>query len=129
MTKPITALIAGALMLMLACYSAVAKDKKAIDYIDAAKPYLHLSCQALVDDFGKDEKKMAEIVELMVAVSVINREIDLTKLLNTESDKTEFGQFLEKALKEQCKDDVQSLLMGNVDRAIVYAFVDRPEKK
>ena len=129
MRNPLIVFAASALALLIACSNAIAKDKKADSYLEAAKPYLHLSCKGLIDTYGKDEKKMAEVVELMIAVSVINREIDITKLLDTDTDKAEFGDFLKKALTAQCKEDAQSLMVSNVDRAIVYAFAERPDEK
>ncbi len=108
---------------------AFAQDSTNEDYLKAAEPYMNLSCQALVDTYGDDDDQMEEIVSLMVAVSVINREIDITKLLQDDTDKDEFGEFLEAALTEQCQEDVQSLLAGNVDRAVAYAFTDESDEQ
>ena len=65
---------------------------------------------------------MEEIVVLMAAVSFINREMDAAKLLPEKKDQEAFGDYLEKALKAQCKTDVQSLMVTNVDRAVNFAF-------
>lgn len=95
------------------------------DYIKEAQPYLHLTCEGLVEAYGKDEKKTESIVELMVAVSLINRSIDITKLIESKEDEAEFGKYLEKALTSQCEADVESLMIANVDNAIVYAFGEK----
>lgn len=109
--------------------NAFAQDKKAKDYISEASPYLYLSCEGLVETFGEDDKKMEEVVKSMVAVSFINRQINAAKVLPEKSDQAAFGEFLEKALKAQCKDDVHSLMVANVDRAVAYAFAAEPDEK
>ncbi len=122
----ITTFYAASLSIMVSSVTHAQSDE-AKDYLKAAEPYLTLSCQALVDTYGDDEKQMEEIITLMTAVSVINRQIDITKLLPDEADKKEFSEFMEKALMAQCEDDVDSLIAGNVDRAVAYAFTDQGE--
>lgn len=126
--KFIASTIAG-LMFVGVSSSAYAQDKQAKDYISDASPYLYLSCEGLVTTFGEDDKKMEKIVELMVAVSFINRQIDAAEFLPEKSDQQAFGKFLEKALKVQCKDDIHSLMVTNVDRAIAYAFDAETDNK
>ncbi len=121
--------IYAALLTVMVPSFASAQSNSNEDYLKAAEPYMNLSCQALVDTYGDDEEQMEQIVTVMVAVSVINREIDITKLLESDTDKDEFGEFLEAALTEQCQEDVDSLLAGNVDRAVAYAFTDDGDKK
>ena len=122
--------IAAYVLLLLALVPSVtlAQSDKEQDYLKAAEPYMNLSCQALVDTYGDDEKHVEEIIELMIAVSVINRQIDITKLLETDQDKDDFGKYLEQALTVQCEEDVQGLLAGNVDRAVAFAFTDDSDK-
>jgi len=122
MLKKLVTLVVGGLMLIGSFSSLSAQEKQTKDYIKEASPYLYLSCEGFVDIYGKDEKKMKEIVTLMAAVSFINRELDAAKLLPEKKAQDEFGEFLEKALTEQCKADVQSLMVTNVDRAVTYAF-------
>lgn len=105
------------------------KQEPKRDYITEAQPYLHLSCEGLVDVLGEDEEKIENVIGLMMAVSLINRNIDITKLITTEKSETEFRTFLEKALRKQCADDAQSLMVTNVDRAIAFAFSAKPKKK
>ena len=124
-----TKLLAPLVLTFALIGSATADDAKKRDYIAEARPYLHMSCEALVEAHGEDDKKMEAIVHSMVAVSLINREIDVTKLLADKKDQDAFGVFLEKALTAQCEEDVHSLLMTNVDRAIVYAFAERKGEK
>jgi len=101
---------------------AFAEEKKAEEYINEASQYLYLSCEGLVAAFGEEGEKVEEVVKLMVAVSFINRQIDAAEFLPEESDRQAFGEFLEKALTAQCEDDIQSLMVTNVDRAVAYAF-------
>lgn len=105
------------------------KKETEIDYIAEAQPYLHLSCEGLVNALGEDEEKLEKAIGLMMAVSLINRNIDITKLITTKEAEGEFREFLEKALRKQCENDAQTLMAAYVDRAIVYAFSATPEEK
>lgn len=125
MLEAISKLSATALLLVMSIGTVGADEKQAKDFIMESLPYLHMSCEGFVANYGKDEKKMEEIVGLMVAVSFINREIDATKVLVSEDDRAEFGEYLEKALTSSCTNDVQSLMVTNVDRAVVFAFDDK----
>lgn len=129
MLRNLIALASAGFMCAAMLSGASAQEKKAEDYIAEASPYLHLSCEGMVAAFGKDDKKMEEIVELMIAVSFINREIDAAKFLPEKSDQRAFGEFLEKALRAQCKEDIHSLMVTNVDRAVAYAFDAEADEK
>ncbi len=122
MLKKLITFTTAGLMLSSVAGSIFAQEKKPKDYISDASPHLYLSCEGFVATFGEDEKKMKEVVGLMVAVSFINREIDAAKVLPEKKDQEEFGEFLEKALTTQCEEDLQSLMVTNVDRAVAYAF-------
>lgn len=129
MLRNLIVLTAAGFMIIGMLGGAFAQEKKAEEYIAEASPYLYLSCEGLVTAYGEDDKKMEEIVELMVAVSFINREINASKFLPAKSDQQAFGEFLEKALRAQCKDDIHSLMVTNVDRAVAYAFDGEGDEK
>lgn len=104
------------------------KNEQLEDYISQAQPYLHLSCEGLVNALNEDEEQIEKAIGLMLAVSLINRNIDITKLIKTKDAEGEFRELMEKGLKKQCENDVQSLMISNVDRVVVYAFGERPQK-
>ncbi len=119
--------VQAALIATIVPSASVAQSEEEGIYLRAAEPYMTLSCQGLVDIYGDDEERMEEIISLMTAVSVINRQIDIQELLPDAEAEKEFGEFLEAALTAQCEEDVDSLIAGNVDRAVFYAFTSNEE--
>ena len=128
MSRDFSIAMCAALASMMVASLTFAQDKKPEDYLKKAEPFMNLSCQALVDTYGDNAEEMGDIVELMVAVSVINRQIDITKFLANDDDKAEFGQFLQVAVTTLCEEDVHSLLAGNVDRVVAFAFADESDQ-
>lgn len=90
------------LVIGLAAMAGAARADEEMDLIlDGAMPFMHHSCESMINNYGVDEKKVADIVRLMVAVSLYNREIDIEKAIPDEdlraTLKDEFVAALEKA--------------------------------
>jgi hypothetical protein len=95
------------------------------NYMKNAAPVMHYSCATLVDDAGDDTNRMREVVRLMVAVSLHNRQIDVTTYKLDDAQKEEIkAKFLE-MLKDGCADDSNALLAGIVDTSVHQLLGDK----
>ena len=119
MIRAKTALFAGFLFLLPHAGPAVA-DPGAEMYIDRAQEILHHSCASLAEETSGDELQMNMVVGLMVAVSLYNREIDITDFSRTDEENAALSSKFVAAVKKDCEEDADSLLAGVVDRAIVH---------
>jgi hypothetical protein len=88
------------------------------EVINTAQPYMHLSCGSVLDTYGDDEDKVAEIVRLMAMVSLYNREIDVLKAVPDEDNRTLLKDEFVEELEDACDDDPGMLLAGAVDLAV-----------
>jgi hypothetical protein len=95
------------------------------NYMKKAAPVMHYSCATLVDDAGDDTNRMREVVRLMVAVSLHNRQIDVTTYKLDDAQKEEIkAKFLE-MLKDGCANDSDALLAGIVDTSVHQLLGDK----
>ena len=76
----------------------------------------------MLANYGEDEEKVAEIVRLMAAVSLFNREIDVEKAVPGEADRAGLKDEFTEALEEACEADPDTLLAGAVDTAVKDAL-------
>ena len=88
------------------------------DIIGTAQPFMHHSCGSVLDVYGEDEAKVAEIVRLMAMVSLYNRQIDILAALPQEQDREGLKDEFVEELEDACDDDPGMLLAGAVDLAI-----------
>ncbi len=86
--------------------------------IDTAKPYMHHSCGSIIDVYGEDEAKVAEIVRLMTMLSLFNRQIDVLAAVPDEQDRAVLMDEFVEELEDACDDDPGMLLAGAVDLAV-----------
>lgn len=86
--------------------------------IDTAKPYMHHSCGSIIDVYGEDEAKVAEIVRLMTMLSLFNRQIDVLAAIPDEQDRAVLKDEFVEELEDACDDDPGMLLAGAVDLAV-----------
>ena len=86
--------------------------------LDQAMPYMHHSCESVINNYGDDEEMVAEIVRLMVAVSLFNREINIEKRIPDEDQRARLKDTFVEALKDGCEADPDALLAGVVDTAV-----------
>ena len=108
-----------ALALMAVCFSASARaDAEAEKYIDDALPLMYHTCQSVVDESNGDNAYVDKVVRALVAVSLYNREIDITKYAKSDADKRALRDKFVEDLAEGCKKDKNSLLAGVIDSAV-----------
>jgi len=93
-------------------------DEEMSRILDEAMPYMHHSCESVINNYGDDEEKVAEIVRLMVAVSLFNREIDIEKQIPDEAERASLKDEFVEALRVGCEADPDALLAGVVDTAV-----------
>ncbi|MGI9483394.1 MAG: hypothetical protein ACR2OR_13665 [Hyphomicrobiales bacterium] len=85
---------------------------------------MHYSCASLVDEAGKDEERILNVVRLMVGVSLHNRQIDITSYKLDDAEKKEIKARFIEMLKEGCAEDKHALLAGIVDESVKKILVD-----
>lgn len=103
----------------LAGYCTVAlADAEAEKYVDDALPLMYHSCASVVEESQGDLAKIDKVIKALLAVSLYNREIDITKYAKTDAEKTELQQKFAAALGEECKKDNNALLAGAIDDAV-----------
>lgn len=86
--------------------------------VQEAAGLLHHSCDSLVEVTGADEDAIVEVVKKMVAVSLINRQVDLAQHAKTDEERATLRAAFVAELKEGCAADRQALLAGIVDTAV-----------
>ena len=121
MKRLLTGLIVSS-ALCLGHIGTAAADSGAEMYIDRAQDILHHSCASLVSEANGDTQQIESVVRLMVAVSLYNRDVDISEFAKTEDEKEALkGKFID-AVKKGCEADGDSLLAGIVDQAVVHAL-------
>lgn len=100
-------------------FGQVAQADEIMDRIfETAQPFMHYSCSSVLDTFGEDEAKVAEIVRLMAMVSLYNRQIDILAAVPDEQDRAGLKDEFVEELEDACDDDAGMLLAGAVDLAV-----------
>ena len=108
-----------ALALMAVCFSASARaDAEAEKYVDDALPLMYHTCQSVVDESNGDNAYVDKVVRALVAVSLYNREIDITKFASSDADKAKLRDKFIAELADGCEDDKNALLAGVIDEAV-----------
>lgn len=107
----------GAAALMMNAASASA-DEVSNQMIKEALPVLAHSCDTVVEETAGDEEAIVEVVRKMVAVSLINRNIDITKYATSEEEFVVLRQQFIEVLEAGCAADRDALLAGIVDNAV-----------
>lgn len=92
-------------------------DEEMDRILHEAMPYMHHSCESVLANFPDDEETVLETVQLMVAVSLFNREADVEAMFPEEEQRESLRfEFLDR-LREECASDPDALLAGAVDAA------------
>ncbi len=95
-----------------------AQDQNTAEILSEAQGFLHLTCNSLVDTFGDDENAMLDVIGLMIAVSLNNREIDFIALDLTPEETTEIQAEFADQIGDACADDADALMAGIVDHTV-----------
>ena len=99
--------------------AAVANAEPTLEFMmQEAAGLLHHSCDSLAEVTGGDEDSIISVVEKMVAVSLINREIDIADHATTDEEREMLRAAFIVELEEGCEADRKALLAGIVDSAV-----------
>jgi len=92
-------------------------------YIEQARPYLHLSCEGAWKSVDADPEAYIEIVNKLAPIGFLNHEFDVAKL---EAMSAEELQALKVEYYNEvgrlCRENPQNLLAGVIEQAQVEAF-------
>ncbi len=97
-------------------------DPAAEKYIDDALPLMYHSCKSVVDEAAGDEAYITKVISALVAVSLYNHEIDISKHVKSEAEKTALRDKFIAKLRTECEQDNEALLAGAIDDAVVSAL-------
>ncbi|MCL6282293.1 YmgD family protein [Ruegeria sp. 2012CJ41-6] len=107
--------------LLIAPVSASADDA-ADAMVQDALPIMYHSCASVVEQGHGDEAFVYDVVEKMTAVSLYNRQIDITVFSDSDADEARLHAAFVEALKAGCSADQNALLAGVVDNAVKAAL-------
>jgi hypothetical protein len=118
-----SSLFAVPLMALLMSTSALA-DAEAEKMVDDALPLMYHTCQSVVDESDGKSEYVDKVIRALVAVSLYNREVDISKFAKTDAEKSKLHDKFVEELVEECKEDKNALLAGVIDNAIADALED-----
>ena len=117
--------IGGALLVStLLSSTAFAEKQKTIDeYINAARPNLHHSCETAWESADEKADPYIAIVNSFVAISFINHDFDVKIIKSaSEADQKKLQEVFYDEIGRRCKIRPQSLLAGVVEDSLIYAL-------
>jgi len=121
-------LLAGSVFLASSLFAITAnadEQKTVLDYINDARPYLHLSCELAWQKSGQNDDEYINIINRIVAISFINHNFDVALVNNEpEAEQERLRKAFYDDIGKQCNKRQQRLLAGVIDRALVRAFVE-----
>ncbi|MFA3916940.1 hypothetical protein [Ruegeria hyattellae] len=110
------------LVALLMAPIAASADEEADAMVQAALPVMHHSCASVVEKGHRDEAFVYDVVGKMTAVSLYNRQIDITAFSDSEDDAAQLHAAFVEALEAGCSADENALLAGVVDNAVKVAL-------
>lgn len=106
------------LIFVLSHAAAAQADAAAEKYVDDALPMMYHTCASVVEESDGKNEYVDRVIRALVAVSLYNREVDISKHVRTEADRTALQEKFAAALGEACKKDNNALLAGVIDNAV-----------
>jgi hypothetical protein len=116
-------MLAASLTVLLLSTSAQA-DAEAEKMIDDAMPLMYHTCQSVVTESDGNNEYVDKVIRALVAVSLYNREVDISKLAKSDAEKGKLHDKFVKELVEECKEDKNALLAGVIDDAVAETLED-----
>lgn len=116
MTKSLS-LVGGSILAIVYATSAHA-DAAAEKYVDDALPLMYHTCLSVVEESDGQNDYVDKVIRALVAVSLYNREIDISSYARTEPEKTALQEKFAAALAAACSKDEDALLAGVIDQAV-----------
>ena len=118
------------LLLSSFTYSLFAGEEKTIEqYVEEARPYLHLSCQGAWDASGEDPDEYVAIMNRFVSIAFINHDFDVQRIYEApQADQDELSVLFYDEIGQRCKENPEKLLAGVVERSLESALTTMDKK-
>jgi hypothetical protein len=90
------------------------------EYVERARPYLHLSCQGAWEQVNGDGEAYVAIIDKLSAIGFINHEFDVKRLEalpEPDLEAVRVGYYNE--VGRACKENPKLLLAGVVEQALI----------
>jgi len=111
--------------LLLALSNPVYADAEAEKYVDEALPLMYHSCKSVVEEADGDNSYIEKVIRALVAVSLYNRDVQISQFEISEEAKTALHDKFVMLLKAGCEADNDALLAGVIDKAVSEALVSK----
>ena len=93
------------------------------EYIEAARPFLHFSCEGAWDSVSEDPDAYIEIVNKLAAIGFINHDFDVAEMDALPAEELETVQIeYYNEIGRQCRESPSMLLVGVVENALIDTF-------
>lgn len=94
------------------------------EYIEQARPYLHLSCKGAWAQAEEDAETYIGIIDKLAAIGFINHELDVEALEKLgEAELESFRVAYYNDIGTQCRENPNNLLAGVVEEALLETFI------
>ncbi len=127
MMKSVFFLLGAALLLIAP--TARASDETpeyltAEEYIELARPYLHLSCEHAWEEANEDADAYIEIVNKLSAIGFLNHDLDISEVYERPAEDVEALRVeYYNEIGRLCRENPHRLLVGVIERALMSSFM------
>ena len=99
------------------------EDLTAEEYVELARPYLHMSCEGAWAKAEEDAEAYLEIVDKVSAITFLNHDLDIEEVYaHPEKDVEALRVEYYTEIGRRCKENPSKLLAGVVERSLLQAF-------
>ena len=117
-------------LVLLACLQLAGAENEsskeyltAEEYIELARPYLHLSCEAAWALANEDADAYVAIVDKVSAIGFLNHDLDINEVYeHSEAEVETLRIDFYTSTGDFCRENPNLLLAGVVERALLQAF-------
>lgn len=96
----------------------------AAEYIEIARPFLHLSCEGAWQEADMEADPYIEIINKVSAIGFLNHELDIEEVYNRPAEDVEALRVeFYNEIGRLCGENPHRLLAGVVERALMKSFM------
>ena len=93
------------------------------EYVELARPYLYMSCEAAWVEAGEVPETYIEIVDKVSAITFLNHDLDIEDVYGHSAEDVEALRVeYYSEIGRRCKENPSMLLAGVVERSLLQAF-------
>lgn len=119
--------LSAAALVFIAPASPLSAAETVEEYIEQARPYLHLSCEGAWEEAKRDEGAYLDILNKVVAIHFINYNFDIKRLeALPEKELAERQVTYYNEIGRMCRETPARSLVGATERALVDSFAKLP---